>query len=375
MGKKVMVVFGTRPEAIKMGPLVKELEKDSRFEPIVVVTGQHRQMLDQVLTVFQIQPHYDLAIMAQGQTLTDITTKVLTAMAPILTAEKPDIVLVHGDTSTTFAAALAAFYQRIPIGHVEAGLRTWQKYSPYPEEMNRQMTDDLADLYFAPTKESRENLLKEHRSAAQIFVTGNTVIDTLSYTVEADYQPAFLKPEMRNIVLTTHRNENLGEPMEAIFQAVTRLVAEFPDVNLIFPIHKNPRVRQLAEEYLGDSPRIQVIEPLDFKDFHNVMAQSYLILSDSGGIQEEAPALGVPVLVLRDTTERPEGIAAGTLKLVGTDEEQIYQTAKLLLADPQEYEKMHIARNPYGDGQASQRIAGALAHFFQLEGAPLTEFE
>lgn len=375
MTKKVMLVFGTRPEAIKMGPLVKELEQDARFQPIVVVTGQHRQMLDQVLEVFQIEPQYDLAIMAQGQTLTDITTKVLLAMAPILVAEAPDIVLVHGDTSTTFASALAAFYQQIPIGHVEAGLRTWQKYSPYPEEMNRQMTDDLADLYFAPTRDSRENLLQEHRDREKIIVTGNTVIDTLNYTLEDSYITDFLQPGMRNIILTTHRNENLGEPMTAIFKAVTRIVEEFPDVNLIFPIHKNPRVRALADEYLGASDRIHVIEPLDFKDFHNVMAQSYLILSDSGGIQEEAPALGVPVLVLRDTTERPEGIAAGTLKLVGTDEETIYQTAKELLADPQQYQQMHIARNPYGDGRASQRIAAALAGFFGLPGAEYREFD
>ncbi|MBX8935961.1 UDP-N-acetylglucosamine 2-epimerase (non-hydrolyzing) [Enterococcus hulanensis] len=355
-----MVVFGTRPEAIKMAPLVKALEKDSRFKPIVVVTGQHRQMLDQVLKVFSITPDYDLNIMEQEQTLTSITMKVLAELDAVLKIERPDMVLVHGDTTTTFSASLSAFYNQIAIGHVEAGLRTWDKYSPFPEEMNRQLTDVMTDLYFAPTNQSKENLLKENHPDNKIFVTGNTAIDAMRYTVTDEYNADILSKDKKNILITMHRRENLGKSMENVFHAVNRLVAEFEDIQVIFPIHKNPAVRKLAADTLTKTDRIKIIEPLDVIDFHNIASRCYLILTDSGGVQEEAPSLGVPVLVLRDTTERPEGIAAGTLKLVGTEEDSVYKSTKELLLNMELYKKMSTAKSPYGDGYASERILDAI---------------
>lgn len=365
MGIKVFSIFGTRPEAIKMAPLVKALEKDERFDSKIVVTAQHREMLDQVMTIFDIVPDYDLNIMSTGQTLTDITTKVLLDMQPILKEEQPDIVLVHGDTTTTFAAATAAFYQQVKIGHVEAGLRTWNKYSPFPEEANRQMTDALADLYFAPTEQSKENLLKENHPEDQIFITGNTAIDAMKYTVKEDYENADLVlSKQKQIVVTMHRRENLGEPMKHVFSALRRIAKEFPDVRLIFPMHKNPKVRMIAQKLLGNLSNVQLIEPLDVVDFHNVIARSYLILTDSGGVQEEAPSLGVPVLVLRDTTERPEGVAAGTLKLIGTEEEKVYVETKELLTNASSHQQMAQAKNPYGDGNASEYILDAMADYF-----------
>ena len=355
---KVMSIFGTRPEAIKMAPLVKELEKNKEIKSIVCVTAQHRQMLDQVLETFDIKPDYDLNIMKQGQTLGDITTRVLNGVEKIIKDEQPDIVLVHGDTTTTFASALAAFYNQVDIGHVEAGLRTYDKYSPFPEEMNRQMVDCVTDMYFAPTNLSKENLLKENIDESKIYVTGNTAIDAMSTTVDKDYKHEVLDlvGDSRMILLTYHRRENLGEPMKRIFRGIKRIVDETPDVKVVYPIHLNPKVREVANEVFGDSERIKLIEPLEVFDFHNFQNKSYIILTDSGGIQEEAPSLGKPVLVLRDTTERPEGVDAGTLKLVGTDEETIYQETKKLLNDKEEYEKMSHASNPYGDGHASERI-------------------
>lgn len=363
---KIISIFGTRPEAIKMAPLVKALENDDRFASKVIVTAQHREMLDQVLDIFQINPDYDLDIMALGQTLTEITTKVLLDLQPILIEEKPDMVLVHGDTTTTFAAAMAAFYQQIPIGHVEAGLRTWNKSSPYPEEANRQMTDTLADLYFAPTAQSRANLMKENHLEKDIVVTGNTAIDAMKYTIRTDYQnPVLVQKDKRQVIVTMHRRENLGKPMEQVFQAIKRIALEYPEVTFIFPMHKNPEVRKRATYILGRLVNVHLIEPMDVIDFHNFMAKSYLILSDSGGVQEEAPALGVPVLVLRDTTERPEGIKAGTLKLIGTDEEVVYQETKHLLDDASAHKQMAQAKNPYGDGRASDYILAAIATYFQ----------
>lgn len=364
-----MTVFGTRPEAIKMAPLIKELAKyPEKFDSIVTVSAQHRQMLDQVLVDFQITPDHDLDIMKAGQTLADITSAVLTKLTEVLENEKPDIVLVHGDTTTSFAAALAAFYQQIPIGHVEAGLRTWEKYSPFPEELNRQLVDGLADIYFAPTLESKENLLKEHREEDHIYVTGNTAIDAMNYTIDKEYKNKVLDnitEGHRLVLLTMHRRENLGKPMEDVFKAVRQMVEETEDIEVIFPMHKNPKVRQVAKDYLADIDRVHLIEPLDVKDFQNFAARSYLILTDSGGVQEEAPSLGVPVLVLRDTTERPEGIKAGTLKLVGTDEKTVYTSMKELLSDETAYKKMAHAQNPYGDGKASQRIVESIAYEFQ----------
>lgn len=360
---KVMSIFGTRPEAIKMAPVVKSLEKDTRFESIVVVTGQHRQMLDQVLTFFKINPDYDLNIMQKQQTLTDITNKVLSGVAEILLKESPDIILVHGDTTTSYAAALAAFYHKVKIGHVEAGLRTWNKYSPFPEEINRQLTDVLADLYFAPTFLSKNNLLSERHPEDKIFVTGNTAIDAMKYTVGKDYHHEIIdsiSPSHKIILVTMHRRENLGKPMENVYRALNRVIKENPEVEIIFPIHKNPAVRAIANDILIDSDRIHIIEPLEVIDFHNMAARSYLILTDSGGVQEEAPSLGVPVLVLRDTTERPEGIDAGTLKLVGTDEENVYNSVTDLLKNEQQYLSMSQAKNPYGDGFASDKILDAI---------------
>lgn len=364
---KVMTIFGTRPEAIKMAPLVKELEKRDNIESICCVTAQHREMLDQVLNVFNITPKYDLNIMTQGQTLSGITTKALNGLEDIIKEENPDIVLVHGDTTTTFAGALAAFYNQTAIGHVEAGLRTYNKYSPYPEEMNRQMVDCMTDMYFAPTKKSEDNLLKEQHNKDDIFVTGNTVIDAMATTVKEDYKNDIIDSLNGNrmILLTAHRRENLGDPMRHIFRAIKRITDEFEDIRVVYPIHKNPKVREIANEVFGDSEKIMLIEPLEVEDFHNFMNQSYIILTDSGGVQEEAPSLGKPVLVLRDTTERPEGIEAGTLKLTGTDEETIYLETKKLLENKEEYDKMSKANNPYGDGHASERIVDAIIERFE----------
>lgn len=363
---KVMSIFGTRPEAIKMAPLVKELEKRNEVKSIVCVTAQHRQMLDQVLETFNIKPDYDLDIMKQGQTLADITTRALIGLEKVIKEVKPDIVLVHGDTTTTFAGALAAFYNQVAIGHVEAGLRTYDKYSPFPEEMNRQMVDCMTDMYFAPTNLSKENLLKQNIDESKIYVTGNTAIDAMDTTVDDNYSHPVLDwvGNDRMILLTAHRRENLGEPMRHIFRAIKRVVDETPDIKVVYPIHLNPLVRETAKEIFGDDDRIRLIEPLEVFDFHNFQNKSHIILSDSGGIQEEAPSLGKPVLVLRDTTERPEGIKAGTLKLVGTDEEQIYQETKRLLSDKEEYDRMSKASNPYGDGHASQRIVDAIINQF-----------
>ncbi len=364
---KVLSIFGTRPEAIKMAPLVKELEKRKETESIVCVTAQHRQMLDQVLETFDIKPRYDLNIMESGQTLSQITARVLRGLEEVILEVRPDIILVHGDTSTTFAAALAAFYNQVAIGHVEAGLRTNNKYSPYPEEMNRQMVDRLADMCFAPTDLNKENLLAENIPDEKIFVTGNTVIDAMKTTVNKKYHHKELEwigKDERLILLTVHRRENLGDPMRNIFKAVKRIADEFNDVKVLYPIHLNPIVRELANEVLIGSDRIKMIEPLDVFDFHNFQNKAYLILTDSGGIQEEAPSLGKPVLVLRDTTERPEGIKAGTLRLVGTDEEKIYEETKNLLTNREEYEKMSKASNPYGDGYASERIVEAVIQVF-----------
>lgn len=360
--KKVMLVFGTRPEAIKMCPLVNELKGRSGIRTVVCVTGQHRQMLDQVLEAFAVVPDYDLSIMKDRQTLFDVTTNILNRIREVLEAERPDVVLVHGDTSTTFVTALACFYLQIPVGHVEAGLRTYNIYSPYPEEFNRQAVSIISAYNFAPTELSKQNLLKEGRAEDTIFVTGNTAIDALKTTVREDY----IHPELRwaagsrLILITAHRRENLGEPMKHMFRAIRRVCDEHPDIKAIYPIHMNPAVRETADAILGGDERIRIIEPLDVLDFHNFLARSYLILTDSGGIQEEAPSLGKPVLVMRDTTERPEGIDAGTLKLVGTDEEVIYENFRLLLEDKAEYEKMSTACNPYGDGFASRRIADIL---------------
>ena len=362
--KKIMLVFGTRPEAIKMCPLVRELKTRKEVETLVCVTGQHRQMLDQVLECFEVIPDYDLSVMKDKQTLFDITANILLKIQNVLEKEKPDVVLVHGDTSTTFVTALACFYLQIPVGHVEAGLRTYNIYSPYPEEFNRQAVSIISAYNFAPTKLSRENLIKEGKAEETIYVTGNTAIDALKTTVRSDYSHGMLDwaKGSRLIMLTAHRRENLGEPLHHMFKAIKRIVDETPDIKVIYPIHMNPVVRQAAKEILGQHQRIRIIDPLDVLDFHNFLAQSFLILTDSGGIQEEAPSLGKPVLVMRDTTERPEGIAAGTLKLVGTNEETIYQAFKTLLSNKEEYEKMSKASNPYGDGNACQRIADVLAN-------------
>lgn len=360
--KKVMLVFGTRPEAIKMCPLVKELQSRDNIKTVVCVTGQHRQMLDQVLDAFHVVPDYDLSIMKAGQTLFNITTNILNSIGDVLDEEKPDVVLVHGDTSTTFATALACFYKQIPVGHVEAGLRTYNIYSPYPEEFNRQAVSIISQYNFAPTELSKQNLLKEGKKAETVWVTGNTAIDALKTTVREDYTHSELDwaADSRLIIITAHRRENLGEPMHHMFRAIRRIMDEHPDVKAIYPIHMNPLVRKAADEELGGCDRIHIIEPLEVLDFHNFLARSFLILTDSGGIQEEAPSLGKPVLVMRDTTERPEGIAAGTLKLVGTDEGAIYRNFKELLENKESYNAMAHASNPYGDGFACKRIADIL---------------
>lgn len=360
--KKVMLVFGTRPEAIKMCPLVNELKKREELQTVVCVTGQHRQMLDMVLEAFDVTPDYDLSIMKDKQTLFDVTTNILNRIKEVLEKEKPDVVLVHGDTSTTFVTALACFYLQIPVGHVEAGLRTYNIYSPYPEEFNRQAVSIISKFNFAPTELSKQNLLKEGKDPDSIFVTGNTAIDALKTTVRENYTHPELEwaKGSRLIMITAHRRENLGEPMRHMFKAIRRVMDEHPDVKAIYPIHMNPVVREIADEFLGGDDRIHIIEPLDVLDFHNFLNRSYLILTDSGGIQEEAPSLGKPVLVMRDTTERPEGIAAGTLKLVGTEEETIYNEFSRLLSDKEEYDAMSKASNPYGDGHACERIANIL---------------
>ena len=360
--RKVMLVFGTRPEAIKMCPLVNELKTRENLQTVVCVTGQHRQMLDQVFETFQVIPDYDLSIMKERQTLFDVTTNILNRFKEVLEIEKPDVVLVHGDTSTTFVTALTCFYLQIPVGHVEAGLRTYNIYSPYPEEFNRQAVSIIASYNFAPTELSRQNLIQEGKKPESIYVTGNTAIDALKTTVRNDYRHEQLDwaEGSRLIMITAHRRENLGEPMKHMFRAIRRVCDEHPDVKAIYPIHMNPVVRETANAILGGDERIRIIEPLDVLDFHNFLAHSYMILTDSGGIQEEAPSFGKPVLVMRDTTERPEGIAAGTLKLVGTEEETIYYAFKQLLEDKDEYERMSKASNPYGDGFACKRIADIL---------------
>ncbi|MYU59037.1 UDP-N-acetylglucosamine 2-epimerase (non-hydrolyzing) [Lactobacillus salivarius] len=376
---KVMTVFGTRPEAIKMAPLVLELQKQSqRFEAITTVSAQHREMLDQVLDIFHIKPDYDLNIMHARQTLTDITSNVLINLDKILKEAKPDIVLVHGDTTTTFAASVAAFYNQIPIGHVEAGLRTWEKYSPYPEEMNRQMTDAMTDLYFAPTNQSKANLLKENHKEDNIYITGNTAIDALKQTVDKEYHHDILdkvSPDNKLILLTMHRRENQGEPMRRVFKVIREVVESREDVEVIYPVHLSPVVQEAAKEILGNTERIHLISPLDVVDFHNLAARSYFIMTDSGGVQEEAPSLGKPVLVLRDTTERPEGVEAGTLKLVGTESEKVKKEMEELLDNDAEYRRMAQAKNPYGDGKASERILDAIAYYFGVTDKKPIEFE
>ena len=371
---KVMVVFGTRPEAIKMAPLVLELQKHSDcIETITVVTAQHRQMLDQVLETFRIQPNYDLDIMGKNQSLLDITAKILQKFDPIVKKELPDMILVHGDTTTTFVASLVAFYNQVGIGHVEAGLRTFDKYSPFPEEMNRQMTDNLADLYFAPTTDSKENLLKENHPESAIIITGNTAIDALKLTVQENYHHDVLEQIPSNhrlILVTMHRRENQGEPMRRVFRTLRQVVEAHDDVEVIYPVHLSPAVQEAAKEILSNHPQIHLIEPLDVVDFHNIAARSYFIMSDSGGVQEEAPSLGKPVLVLRDTTERPEGVTAGTLKLVGTESENIREAMETLLTDETVYHQMSQASNPYGDGRTSERIVEAIAHYFGYADRP-----
>ena len=374
---KVMVVFGTRPEAIKMAPLVLELQKHSDcIETITVVTAQHRQMLDQVLETFRIQPNYDLDIMGKNQSLLDITAKILQKFDPIVKKELPDMILVHGDTTTTFVASLVAFYNQVRIGHVEAGLRTFDKYSPFPEEMNRQMTDNLADLYFAPTTDSKENLLKENHPDSAIIITGNTAIDALKLTVQSDYYHEVLDrldPLKKLVLVTMHRRENQGQPMRDVFAALREMVDVHSELEVVYPVHLSPAVQEAAKDILSDHERIHLIEPLDVLDFHNLASRSYFIMTDSGGVQEEAPSLGKPVLVLRDTTERPEGVRAGTLKLVGTDPNRVKEAMTALLTDEKLYKDMSQAPNPYGDGKASERIVQAIQHYYGLTEA-VSEF-
>lgn len=367
---KVMTVFGTRPEAIKMAPVVKELQKHAdSIETVVAVTAQHRQMLDQVLELFRITPDYDLDIMAKGQTLYDITTKSLLGLKDVLAKEQPDLVLVHGDTTTTFAGALASYYQQIPVGHVEAGLRTGDIYSPFPEEVDRKLTGAMASIHFAPTSTARDNLLRENVNPSQIYVTGNTVIDALMTTVAGDYDfgDQLKSVDFKNhrvILLTTHRRENLGEPMRHIYKALRRIIEEIPDTEIVFPVHRNPKVRKVVEDELSGVDRIHLIDPMEYEPFANLMSLSYLVLTDSGGIQEEAPSLGKPVLVLRNTTERPEAVEAGTVRLIGTHKDVVYAETKRLLTDKAAYDAMSNAVNPYGDGQASRRIVEAILHVF-----------
>ncbi|WP_035050184.1 non-hydrolyzing UDP-N-acetylglucosamine 2-epimerase [Carnobacterium jeotgali] len=368
---KVLTIFGTRPEAIKMAPVVKELNRQSdRFESLVAVTAQHREMLDQVLKTFDISPDYDLNIMKENQTLSEITSNVLIGLDKVMKEANPDIVLVHGDTTTTFAASISAYYNQIKVGHVEAGLRTWDKYAPFPEEVNRQLTDVIADIYFAPTIESKQNLLKENHPEEKIFVTGNTAIDALKQTINKDYHHTVLEnigPNSKLVLVTMHRRENQGKPMERVFKAIRQVVDQHEEVEIIYPVHLNPVVQKMAEQVLGKHPRIHLIAPLEVLDFHNLAAKSYLIMTDSGGVQEEAPSLGVPVLVLRDTTERPEGVAAGTLKLVGTQTETIIKEMTNLIVNEEAHKKMAVANNPYGDGLASERILDFIAYILGNE--------
>ncbi|HCZ8480352.1 TPA: UDP-N-acetylglucosamine 2-epimerase (non-hydrolyzing) [Staphylococcus aureus] len=366
--KKIMTIFGTRPEAIKMAPLVKALEQEKMLEPIVVVTAQHREMLDSVLSTFEIKPKYDLNIMKSGQTLSEITSKSITQLEQVIQLEKPDMVLVHGDTMTTFAGGLAAFYNQVPIGHVEAGLRSYDKYSPFPEEVNRQLVGVLAGLHFAPTKNAASHLLNEGKYSESVVVTGNTAIDAMKYTVDDNYKSNIMDKyhDKKFILMTAHRRENLGQPMENIFKAVRRLIDEYTDLVLVYPMHKNPKVRDVAHKILGGHDRIELIEPLDVIDFHNFAKQSYFILTDSGGIQEEAPSFNKPVLVLRSVTERPEGVDAGTLKVVGTHEQDVYRAAKELIDDERLYHQMSEALNPYGDGFASERIVNHIKYYLNL---------
>ena len=366
---KVLSIFGTRPEAIKMCPVIKELNNRKNIQSVVCLTGQHGEMLDQVMTLFDIQADYNLKIMKKDQTLSMITTDILKGLDNIFETEQPDIVLVHGDTSSSFSAALSAFYHHIPVGHIEAGLRTYNMQSPYPEEFNRQAVDLISDFYFAPTETAKKQLLREGKNEEKIYVTGNTVIDALKTTVSNHYSHDILDwcKGSRMILLTTHRRENIGKPMENIFEAVKRILVSYEDVKIVFPIHKNPKVREIARQYFANNERVKMIEPLDVYDFHNFMAHSFLILTDSGGVQEEAPALGIPVLVMRDTTERPEGIEAGTLKLVGTETENIVKETALLLNNKERYMQMSIAKNPYGDGTASIKIANCLLSYYEKE--------
>ncbi|XAP99225.1 UDP-N-acetylglucosamine 2-epimerase (non-hydrolyzing) [Staphylococcus aureus] len=366
--KKIMTIFGTRPEAIKMAPLVKALEQEKMLEPIVVVTAQHREMLDSVLSTFEIKPKYDLNIMKSGQTLSEITSKSITQLEQVIQLEKPDMVLVHGDTMTTFAGGLAAFYNQVPIGHVEAGLRSYDKYSPFPEEVNRQLVGVLADLHFAPTKNAASHLLSEGKYSESVVVTGNTAIDAMKYTVDDNYKSNIMDKyhDKKFILMTAHRRENIGQPMENIFKAVRRLIDEYTDLALVYPMHKNPKVREVAQKILGSHDRIELIEPLDVVDFHNFAKKSYFILTDSGGIQEEAPSFNKPVLVLRSVTERPEGVEAGTLKVIGTNKQNVYQVAKELIDDERLYHQMSEASNPYGDGFASERIVNHIKYYLNL---------
>lgn len=375
--KKIMTIFGTRPEAIKMAPLVKALEKDAELEPVVVVTAQHREMLDSVLNTFDITPCHDLNIMKSGQTLSDITSKSMVLLEEVIKKESPDMVLVHGDTVTTFSGSLAAFYYQLPIGHVEAGLRSYDKYSPFPEEMNRQMVGVMADLHFAPTFNAAKNLLDEGKSSNNVVITGNTAIDAMNYTINDNYTSQIIDKHRNKkfILLTAHRRENIGQPMINVFKAVRKLIDQYEDLALVYPVHMNPRVRELAEAYLGHHDRIELIEPLDVIDFHNFAKHAYLIMTDSGGIQEEAPSLHKPVLVLRDSTERPEGVEAGTLRVIGTNEDSVYEETKRLLDDKQLYKHMSEANNPYGDGNASNRIVNHIKYYFGLISDKPNHFE
>lgn len=375
--KKIMTIFGTRPEAIKMAPLVKALEKDAELEPVVVVTAQHREMLDSVLNTFDITPCHDLNIMKSGQTLPDITSKSMVLLEEVIKKESPDMVLVHGDTVTTFSGSLAAFYNQLPIGHVEAGLRSYDKYSPFPEEMNRQMVGVMADLHFAPTFNAAKNLLDEGKSSNNVVITGNTAIDAMNYTINENYTSQIIDKHRNKkfILLTAHRRENIGQPMINVFKAVRKLIDQYEDLALVYPVHMNPRVRELAEAYLGHHDRIELIEPLDVIDFHNFAKHAYLIMTDSGGIQEEAPSLHKPVLVLRDSTERPEGVEAGTLRVIGTNEDSVYEETKRLLDDKQLYKHMSETNNPYGDGNASNRIVNHIKYYFGLISDKPNHFE
>ncbi|AMG61949.1 UDP-N-acetylglucosamine 2-epimerase (non-hydrolyzing) [Staphylococcus lugdunensis] len=369
--KKIMTIFGTRPEAIKMAPLVKELQKSKNLKPVVVITAQHREMLDSVLNIFDVIPDHDLNIMKSNQTLAELTSRITTKLDVVIKEEEPDMVLVHGDTTSTFVGGLTAFYNQIPIGHVEAGLRTWNKYSPFPEEMNRVMVGNMADLNFAPTDKAAENLKKENKTEESIVVTGNTAIDAMKTTIKDNYQSEIIErhSDKKIILLTAHRRENIGTPMHNIFKAIQKLVNEYEDIVVIYPMHKNPKVREIAHQYLKNNARIELIEPLDVIDFHNFANKAYLILTDSGGVQEEAPSLGKPVLVLRDTTERPEGVSAGTLKVIGTTFDSVLKETKNLLENKDEYIKMSKASNPYGDGEASRRICENIEFYFGLRKA------